>query len=46
MPLDDVLPLSAYRTLHARNLLIFNASIGQSAVHEFLTFGLRVSFLL
>src|SRR6185369_13859537 len=34
---DDVLPLSAYRTLHARNLLIFHASIGQSEVHEFLT---------
>jgi len=34
---DDVLPLTAYRTLHARNLLIFHASIGQSAVHEFLT---------
>jgi glycosyltransferase involved in cell wall biosynthesis len=34
---DEVLPLASYRTLHARNLLIFHASIGQSAVHEFLT---------
>ena len=34
---DDVLPLASYRALHARNLLIFHASIGQSAVHEFLT---------
>ncbi|HEV7524345.1 MAG TPA: glycosyltransferase [Acidimicrobiia bacterium] len=34
---DDVLPLARYRTRHARNLLIFHASIGQGAVHDFLT---------
>ena len=34
---DDVLQLTRYRTRHARNLLIFHASIGQSAVHDFLT---------
>jgi glycosyltransferase involved in cell wall biosynthesis len=34
---DDVLPLAKYDARHARNILIFHASIGQSAVHEFLT---------
>ncbi len=32
----DVLPLSAYRVHHARNVVIFHASIGQPKVHEFL----------
>jgi L-malate glycosyltransferase len=37
---DDVLPLSGYRAHHgSHNVLIFHASIGQSAVHEFLTSG-------
>lgn len=35
--LDEVLPLAGYRPRHARNLLLFHASIGQSEVHEFLT---------
>jgi glycosyltransferase involved in cell wall biosynthesis len=35
--LDEVLPLADYRPRHARNLLLFHASIGQSEVHEFLT---------
>ncbi|HEY5170611.1 MAG TPA: glycosyltransferase family 4 protein [Acidimicrobiia bacterium] len=35
--LGDVLPLAGYRPRHARNLLLFHASIGQSDVHEFLT---------
>ena len=34
---DDVLPLTSYHPRHARNLLIFHASIGQAEVHEFLT---------
>jgi len=33
----DVKLLANYRPRHARNLLIFHASIGQSDVHEFLT---------
>jgi glycosyltransferase involved in cell wall biosynthesis len=32
----DVLPLSSYRARHARNMLIFHASIGQPEVHDFL----------
>ncbi len=35
--LNDVLPLTTYRPRHARNLLLFHASIGQTDVHEFLT---------
>jgi glycosyltransferase involved in cell wall biosynthesis len=35
--LDEVLPLAGYQPRHARNLLLFHASIGQSEVHEFLT---------
>jgi glycosyltransferase involved in cell wall biosynthesis len=34
---DDVLPLANYRPRHARNILMFHASIGQPAVHEFLS---------
>ena len=37
--LDEVLPLAGYRPRHARNLLLFHASIGQSEVHEFLRRG-------
>jgi L-malate glycosyltransferase len=33
---NDVQVLASYRPRHARNLLIFHASIGQSDVHEFL----------
>jgi len=33
----EVFPLSAYRARHARNLLIFHASIGQPEVHDFLS---------
>jgi len=32
----DVQPLWSYRPSHARNLLLFHASIGQAQVHEFL----------
>jgi glycosyltransferase involved in cell wall biosynthesis len=32
----EVLPLSAYRARHGRNVLIFHASIGQPEVHDFL----------
>lgn len=35
---DEVLALERYRPPHARNLLIVHASIGQSEVHEFLTY--------
>ena len=35
--MGDVIELHKYRSRHARNLLIFHASIGQPAVHEFLT---------
>src|SRR5665213_1586868 len=35
---DEVLALESYRPRHARNLLIVHASIGQSEVHEFLTY--------
>jgi len=35
--MGDVIELHKYRSQHARNLLIFHASIGQPAVHEFLT---------
>jgi glycosyltransferase involved in cell wall biosynthesis len=33
---DDVLPLSEYRSRHSRNVLVFHASMGQPEVHEFL----------
>ena len=34
---DEVLLLGAYGPTHARNLLIFHASMGQPEVHDFLT---------
>ena len=33
---DDVLPLEKYKPHHARNALIFHASMGQPEAHEFL----------
>jgi glycosyltransferase involved in cell wall biosynthesis len=35
--MGDVFELHKYRARHSRNLLIFHASIGQPAVHQFLT---------
>jgi glycosyltransferase involved in cell wall biosynthesis len=35
--MDDVCELHKYRSRHARNLLMFHASIGQPEVHAFLT---------
>jgi len=35
--MNEVHPLTAYRTRHARSVLIFHASIGQREVHNFLT---------
>jgi glycosyltransferase involved in cell wall biosynthesis len=34
---NEVHPLATYRARHARNVLIFHASMGQSEVHRFLT---------
>jgi glycosyltransferase involved in cell wall biosynthesis len=34
---NEVFPLAAYRARHARNVLIFHASIGEREVHRFLT---------